>query len=76
MRHAGEARRIPLARLGKSAAMLPGDKTATIITVCALGNISIQGMLYLKSLGYQNAKSLSGGTTAWAERGLPTEPRV
>ncbi len=30
-------------------------------------------MLYLKSLGYGNVKSMNGGTSGWAERGLPVE---
>jgi rhodanese-related sulfurtransferase len=28
----------------------------------------------LKSLGYRNVKSLSGGTNAWVAEGNPTEP--
>jgi len=31
-------------------------------------------MIYLKALGYSSVKSLSGGTSAWIEEGLPTEP--
>jgi rhodanese-related sulfurtransferase len=30
-------------------------------------------MLYLKSLGYNQVKTLSGGTNAWVAEGLPTE---
>jgi rhodanese-related sulfurtransferase len=40
--------------------------------VCDRGNLSISGMLFLQSLGYQNVRSLNGGTNAWADQGLPT----
>ena len=65
---------IPLARLTDSKSSLPTDKDAPILTVCDRGNISANAMIYLKALGYSNVKSLMGGTTAWIEEGLPTEP--
>jgi len=43
-----------------------------IITVCNRGNLSLTGMLILKSKGYRNVKSLNGGTTGWLENGLET----
>jgi cysteine synthase/rhodanese-related sulfurtransferase len=73
--HVAGAVNIPLQELSKGVETLPKDKNAAIVTVCALGNISIHGMLYLKALGYRNVKSIAGGTTAWAEKGLPVEPR-
>jgi rhodanese-related sulfurtransferase len=42
--------------------------------VCDVGNISTNGMLYLKSLGYSNVKNLRGGLRAWIREGLPIEP--
>jgi cysteine synthase/rhodanese-related sulfurtransferase len=71
--HLPKAVNIPLADLGASAARLPKDKDQPILTVCNRGNISANGMLYLKSLGYSRVKSLSGGTNAWVAEGLPTE---
>lgn len=71
--HVPGAVNIPLADLGASAARLPQDKDAPILTVCNRGNISANGMLYLKSLGYSHVKTLSGGTNAWVAEGLPTE---
>jgi len=38
-----------------------------------VGKLSLSGLLYLKSLGYRNVKSMNGGMTAWVEKGLPTE---
>ncbi len=52
---------------------MPEDKGASLITVCDVGNLSLSGLLYLKSLGYRNVKSMNGGTSAWADGGLPTE---
>ncbi len=71
--HVAGAVNIPLQELKMSIATLPKDKHAPIETVCALGNSSIHGMLYLKALGYKNVKSIAGGTTAWSENGLPVE---
>jgi cysteine synthase/rhodanese-related sulfurtransferase len=72
--HVRGAVNIPLERLGDSIASLPKEKSAPILCVCNRGNISANGMLYLKALGYSRVKSLSGGTLAWAREGLPTEP--
>ncbi|MCH7974221.1 MAG: rhodanese-like domain-containing protein, partial [Bacteroidetes bacterium] len=50
---------------------LTKDKDYPIITVCNVGNQSIEGLLILKSLGYSNVKSLNGGTTGWILKGFP-----
>ena len=72
-RHVKGAVNIPLGEIGHNRSSLPGDKDAPVIAVCDVGKISLIGMLYLKSLGHRNVKSMNGGTTAWAERGLPIE---
>ena len=72
--HIAGAVNIPLAELGGESSRLPADRDTPILCVCDRGNISANGMLYLKSLGYSNVKSLSGGTIAWMREGLPTEP--
>ena len=72
--HVAGAVNIPLLELGASAASLPADRDRPIVCVCDVGNISANGMLYIKSLGYTNVKSLSGGTRAWMMQGLPIEP--
>ncbi len=72
--HVPGAVNIPLAELTDSKSSLPKDKDAPILTVCGRGNISANAMIYLKALGYSSVKSLSGGTSAWIEEGLPTEP--
>lgn len=71
--HVPGAVNIPLADLEHRVDDLPEDHLTPVITVCNRGNISLNGMLVLKSLGYGNVRSLSGGTTAWIEQGNPVE---
>ena len=70
--HVKGALNIPVAELADREGELPGHRDHPIVTVCTRGNLSIQGMLMLQSLGYKNVRSLNGGTDAWAEHGLPT----
>lgn len=69
--HVTGAHNIPVAELHERHEELPEHREHPIVTVCTLGNLSISGMLVLQSLGYNNVRSLNGGTTAWAEQGLP-----
>lgn len=70
--HVSGAVNIPTAELTDRQGELPQDRDHPIVTVCNRGNLSLQGMLVLQSLGYRNVRSLNGGTIAWAEAGLPT----
>ena len=69
--HIEDAINIPIEDLlaGKN---LPEDKDLPIITVCNLGNLSLQGLLILKSHGHSKVKSLNGGTTGWMDKNYPT----
>jgi cysteine synthase/rhodanese-related sulfurtransferase len=71
--HVKGARSMPNAEIVDLANELPQDRDAPIVTVCNRGNMSLTGLLILKSLGYRNVKSMNGGTLGWAEKGLPTE---
>ncbi|MDX1608911.1 MAG: rhodanese-like domain-containing protein, partial [Halofilum sp. (in: g-proteobacteria)] len=71
--HVPGAVNIPLAELDQAGDRLPADHEAPVITVCNRGNMSLNGLLVLKSLGYRNVRSLNGGTTAWVEQGNPVE---
>jgi rhodanese-related sulfurtransferase len=64
---------IPLLELPDHQDMLPSDLDTPVLIVCARGNISLPGVLYLSSLGYLDAQSVTGGMGAWAERGFDTE---
>lgn len=68
--HINGAISIPMKDLPESD-QLPDNFQRPIITVCNRGNLSLSGMLVLKSMGYQNVKSLNGGTVGWLDEGLP-----
>jgi rhodanese-related sulfurtransferase len=72
-KHISGAVNIPTEELDGREGELPEDRAHPIVTVCTRGNLSLQGMLVLQSLGYRNVRSMNGGTVAWAEQGLPTE---
>ena len=63
----------PLAELPDNHAGLPADRDAPILSVCQRGNASLSGLLFLKSLGYRNVRSITGGTLAWRDKGFATE---
>ena len=69
--HITDAINIPINNLLLGDSKLPEDKDYPIVTVCNVGNESIEGLLILKSLGYSNVKSLNGGTTGWTVKGFP-----
>ncbi len=71
--HVRGAVNIPLAELPEYVSDIPQDRDTPVLTVCQRGNISLTGVLFLTSLGYRNARSMTGGTDAWRERGFATE---
>ena len=71
--HIQDAINIPLAELPDRAAELPEDRNTPVLTVCQRGNISLPGVLFLNSLGYREARSITGGTSAWQDLGYATE---
>ncbi len=50
------------------------DRSRPVITVCDLGPMSAIAAKTLKEMGFQNVAYLEGGTQAWKEADLPTEP--
>ncbi len=50
------------------------DRSTAVITVCDLGPMSAIAAKTLKEMGFTNVTYLEGGTQAWKEAGLPTEP--
>ena len=63
---------IPLLELPDNQDLLPSDLDTPVLTVCGRGNISLPGVLYLNSLGYRDAHSITGGISAWVEQGFDT----
>ena len=71
--HPDGAISVPLPDIASGVAtVLPDDKQLPILTVCKVGERSLQGMLLLKALGYTHVKSVRGGLDAWLAAGLPT----
>jgi rhodanese-related sulfurtransferase len=71
--HVVGAKHIPLSDLE---AKLPGavkNKSLPVILVCASGMRSNRAVAIAQKLGYDKAKSLSGGMGAWREANLPIE---
>ena len=71
--HVPGAWNTPLLHLPDRTGELPPDKSMPVLTICQSGNLSLSAVLYLKSLGFENARSVNGGTTAWIEEGNPTQ---
>lgn len=69
--HVADAINIPIEDL-LTGVNLPEDKDRPIITVCNRGNLSLQGLLILKSHGFSQVKSLNGGTIGWMDKNYPT----
>ncbi len=63
----------PLLEMAEHLAELPEDRDTAILTVCQRGNMSLPGVLFLHSLGYGCARSVTGGINAWQEMGFATE---
>lgn len=70
--HVPGAWNTPLLDLPERIWELPEDKDEPILAICQRGNLSLSAVLYLKSLGYRNAWSVTGGTNAWSEAGHQT----
>lgn len=67
---------IPEDDLAKRVSELPSDRDAPIVMVCGIGKFSKSTVLYLKSMGYRNARSMKGGINEWVRKGLATESSV
>ena len=64
---------IPEDALAERVAELPGDRDAPIVMLCGIGKFSKGTVLYMKSLGYRNVRSMKGGLNEWVRKGHPTE---
>jgi len=70
--HVMNAKNIPLATLETSTA-LPKNKSLPIVVVCNRGAQASKAVVMLRKLGYENARTLTGGLAAWREANLPVE---
>lgn len=67
--HVAGARHIPLSSLPDHLAALPRDRD--ILLFCRSGNRSGMATKLLRQHGFERAKNVNGGVTAWQQRGLP-----
>ncbi|MFQ5413396.1 MAG: pyridoxal-phosphate dependent enzyme [Phycisphaerae bacterium] len=71
--HLAGAINIPEDDLPRCTTELPEDRDASIVMVCGIGRYSKSTVLYLKSIGYRNVRSMKGGVNEWIRKGHPTE---
>jgi cysteine synthase/rhodanese-related sulfurtransferase len=71
--HIPGAVNIPLLDLPDNQDLLPNDLGTPVLAVCGRGNISLPGVLYLNSLGYRDAHSITGGMAEWVDKGHEVE---
>ena len=64
---------IPMQEIPDRTSEFPEDRQSPIVMVCGIGKFSKHWTLYLKSMGYQNVRSLKGGVGEWVRKGLPTQ---
>ena len=60
---------IPQRELGQALDQLPTDEP--FVVVCGSGHCSTIGMVALQMAGFEEVKSLAGGTNAWTAAELP-----
>ncbi len=70
--HAAGARNVPLGQL-EGNKLLPGNKTFPLLVMCPTGARAGKAAAKLRSLGYERATAVAGGTAAWREASLPIE---
>ena len=68
-----ESINIPQEELPRRTDELPADRDAPIVMVCGIGKFSKHTVLYLKSLGYRNVRSMKGGLGEWVRKGHTTK---
>jgi rhodanese-related sulfurtransferase len=70
--HVANAKNIPLATIESSPA-LPKNKALPLVVVCNRGAQASRAVVMLRKLGYENARTLTGGLSAWREANLPVD---
>lgn len=70
--HPSGARNVPFGQL-ESSKELPANKSLPLVLVCPSGSRAGKAAALLRRQGYENARALAGGLSAWREASLPTE---
>jgi sulfur-carrier protein adenylyltransferase/sulfurtransferase len=69
--HVPGAHLIPLGELEQRVSEVPRNRE--VLAICHSGQRSLAASEYLQQLGYPAVSNVDGGTSAWIERGYPTE---
>jgi len=67
---------IPEELLPQHVTKLPSDRDTPLVMVCNIGKFSKRSVLYVKSLGYRNVRSMKGGLNEWVRKGHATDSAV
>ena len=70
--HIPDAVSIPMLELESKLDELEEYKNKEIVTMCPGGGLSLAAVEVMQEAGFQNVKSLKGGTNAWHKKGYPT----
>ncbi|HEU5315472.1 MAG TPA: rhodanese-like domain-containing protein [Chloroflexota bacterium] len=70
-KHIEGATSVPLNGMTVLLDRLPPDKSTPIVTYCGDGNRGALAVAALRTLGYSNVRTLSGGLNAWLADGFP-----
>lgn len=71
--HLPTATLMPVTEMHDMLGALPANLDTPIVVYCARGTRGNYALMYLKALGYNNVRNLSGGFGAWVDAGLPIE---
>ena len=71
--HVVGAKNVPLGELETKLTGAVKNKSTPVVLVCASGMRSKRAVAIAKKLGYENARSLTGGMGAWRSANLPVE---
>ena len=71
--HVVGAKNLPLGELEAKLTGAVKNKATPVVLVCATGARSKRAVAIAKKLGYENARSLTGGMGAWRSANLPVE---
>ncbi len=70
--HLPNARSIPVLKLESNFEELEPFKETEIVTMCPGGGMSLVAVEILEKAGFNDVKSLKGGTDLWHKHGYPT----
>ena len=73
--HAPGARNVPFGAL-EGARNLPTNKALPLVVVCPTGARAARAAGVLRKLGFEHARPLTGGLSAWRAANLPVEKTV